>query len=383
MRQSELLSNVVYIQGSPMIEKDLRRCQADRAKSIVLLANKQAEDPTEEDSRIVFQAITIITYLEKFDSKAGLIIQLLKPESKVHYYLSTNQRKARQDQVVCVEEVKLSLMAKSCLCPGLVAVIANLISSSGSPPVDLPKEWLNEYWQGKEYEIYRVSVAQRYAHWEFSKFAHSVYKNDRAIVIALELGSGDFPRVIPNPGNYQLPSNTSGLSVYVIAPDVDIAQRISRREDLKSGRTGIQTQNFSLSSKFALNDGGNDDEENVKPEPKSKFTKNVKGGDISGLEEKCHLAGSKVNVADITYKTLHNNILAENHIIICGIVPHMINFVMPLRAKYLSRIIPIVILNTEVPTEKIWHQISFFPEIYFIKGSALNEHDLDRANVKK
>ena len=78
-------------------------------------------------------------------------MQLLRPEGKDHYYLSLN-KETENDQVVCVEELKLSLLAKSCLCPGLVSVISNLITSSGEPPKrsELENcEWLEEYWKGK------------------------------------------------------------------------------------------------------------------------------------------------------------------------------------------------------------------------------------------
>ena len=59
------------------------------------------------------------------------------------------------------------------------------------------------------------------------------------------------------------------------------------------------------------------------------------------------------------------------------------NFITPLRAKYLQKYPTIVILNEQEPTEKAWTQISFFSEIYFVKGSALNEKDLIRANILK
>jgi hypothetical protein len=59
------------------------------------------------------------------------------------------------------------------------------------------------------------------------------------------------------------------------------------------------------------------------------------------------------------------------------------NFITPLRAKYLQKYPTIVILNEQEPTEKAWTQISFFSEIYFVKGSALSERDLYRANIQK
>ena len=96
-------------------------------------------------------------------------MQLLKPESITHYELSLNKEDIKNDQIVCIESMKLSLLAKSCLCPGLVALITNLIKSSKSPPKGFEEQrmeqedmselrWLHEYWQGKKYEIYRIEI---------------------------------------------------------------------------------------------------------------------------------------------------------------------------------------------------------------------------------
>jgi hypothetical protein len=48
---------------------------------------------------------------------------------------------------------------------------------------------------------------------------------------------------------------------------------------------------------------------------------------------------------------LHSK-LAENHIIICGMVENIKYFVMPLRAGFNRDISPIVILHDELPTAK-------------------------------
>ncbi|CAD8128571.1 unnamed protein product [Paramecium sonneborni] len=44
---------------------------------------------------------------------------------------------------------------------------------------------------------------------------------------------------------------------------------------------------------------------------------------------------------------------------------------------------PIVILNDLEPTEKQWALIFYFPEIYFVKGRAMSQRDLIRANIKQ
>lgn len=88
----------------------------------------------------------------------------MKPESNLNYHLSLDSEVVKKDQIVCIEQIKFSLMAKSCLCPGLVTLITNIIQSSGDPPEELEEKdqsnigWLSEYWQGKTFEIYREEI---------------------------------------------------------------------------------------------------------------------------------------------------------------------------------------------------------------------------------
>jgi len=80
---------------------------------------------------------------------------------------------------------------------------------------------------------------------------------------------------------------------------------------------------------------------------------------------------------------MEKNILATNHIVLCGLVPNLINFILPLRAKNLSRYPPIVILHDKKPSEKQWNQIAYFPEIYYIRGNAMKEKDVLKTNIHK
>ena len=67
------------------------------------------------------------------------------------------------------------------------------------------------------------------------------------------------------------------------------------------------------------------------------------------------MTNERVSLKDVTFKTLEDSILATNHVILCGMVSNLINFVLPLRSKYLSTYPPIVILNDHEPTEKQWN----------------------------
>jgi hypothetical protein len=66
-----------------------------------------------------------------------MCMQLLRPDSYTHYELSLSPEEIKTDRVICIESLKLSLLSKSCICPGLIVLINNLIKSSEDPDPDV------------------------------------------------------------------------------------------------------------------------------------------------------------------------------------------------------------------------------------------------------
>lgn len=92
--------------------------------------------------------------------------------------------------MIIVEEIKMNLLAKSCFAPGLIAMISNLIASSGEIDNDIHEgEWFNEYAEGMEMEIYSVPITN--VEWpdnvSFQKITEIANSEFGAIVFALEI----------------------------------------------------------------------------------------------------------------------------------------------------------------------------------------------------
>jgi len=158
---------MTYLSGDPLFKDDMiRRAKAHKADACILLTNKNSSNSSEEDYRNILIALAVkkFVYDEKKDSledspNIPLCMQLIKPESKDLYFKSLNLSPL-QDQLIIVEEIKMNLLAKSCFAPGLIAMISNLIASSG----DIDKtindgEWFTEYAEGMEMEIYAVPIS--------------------------------------------------------------------------------------------------------------------------------------------------------------------------------------------------------------------------------
>ena len=178
------------------------------------------------------------------NSYTQVCMQLLKPESITHYELSLNKEDLKNDQIVCIESMKLSLLAKSCLCPGLVVLITNLIKSSKNPPKEIIESkdkknwtWLHDYWQGKKYEIYRIEIPNSYADQSFNSIALEVYKDQGFVLFALEIVVNDRlnGEILLNPGSQKLPRPQGSNVVYtyfgyIIAPDKEEAEEIFKKQ---------------------------------------------------------------------------------------------------------------------------------------------------------
>lgn len=281
--------------------------------------------------------------------------------------MSLSKEETKNDQIVCIESLKLSLLAKSCLCPGLVVLITNLIKSSDSPDdeIDSKKDdpnfnWLFNYWNGKCYEIYRVPIPPSFADKSFCDIASDVYKEKSLLLFALEIEvngkkNGD---ILLNPGNYKLPkpfSKTNKYSYfgYIIADDKGTAEDVFKNAN-QADKNEDELHSFDeyekaiIAAEYHRFDGDND-EVNIDVD-------NIDGDWLNIAKT----ANKPVNREDIIFDTMEDSMLAENHIIICGMVENIKHFVLPLRAEYMKDPLPIVILHDELPSTKQWQQLQFF-----------------------
>lgn len=246
LMKPEFISTLQYIEGNSLDQNDLKRCLVQKAKAVIILSDKFSFDAEHEDTHTILEAMVIKNYLNSQKKKdkemclASVCMQLLRPESITHYELSLSKDETKNDQIVCIESMKLSLLAKSCLCPGLVVLITNLIKSSVDPDDQLEERkddpnfaWLYNYWNGKKYEIYKVRIPNSYADRSFCDIASNVYKDDGLLLFALEIVVNDRLNgdILLNPGNYKLPrpfskNNSYKYFGYIIAADEEDALEV-------------------------------------------------------------------------------------------------------------------------------------------------------------
>mmetsp|Transcript_10606 Transcript_10606/g.9170 ORF Transcript_10606/g.9170 Transcript_10606/m.9170 type:complete len:183 (+) Transcript_10606:925-1473(+) len=166
---------LTYLQGNPMFDRDLRRAVATRAKACVLLTNKYVNDSYSADHKNILTGLAIKKYVNHITmDNMRLIMQLIKPESKTHFYSSLNMKS--NDQLIVVEEIKMNLLAKSCFSPGIISMLSNLIASAGEVGKDVDdKQWLKEYTNGMGHEIYRTDLSHKFRGKRFCEVAALVF----------------------------------------------------------------------------------------------------------------------------------------------------------------------------------------------------------------
>lgn len=376
-----------YLQGNPIFEKDLERADLKTAVACVIMTDKYTDEPHPVDHKNILMSLYIKKYLLNNNTNKQLFIQLIKPENKIHYQqgiLSIMPNQVDSDQIIIVEEIKMNLLSKSCLIPGIITMISNLVISAGGREDEADEEtspWQKEYSDGRGHEIYRTPLNEYLKDKSFTQISSLIYKQYNAIVFALEIQVEDQTIIRLNPGNFYIDKIVGDrddvqVFIYIICSDRECADKI---------------ENYGKSI------GKVDEVKKVKNLSKFDLMFKLNKTDIRQLEEGMDPNNELVEEEDdyfIEKQIIHNNVDVKKdsirnsdkitkHIVVCGTHPSLYYFILPLRAKYLGEENQkkIVILANDIKKE-LWDSISRFKDITLINGSPLNTYDLLRANIE-
>jgi hypothetical protein len=108
---------LTFIEGSALNENDLKRTHVDKAVAVFILTNKFSSSPDDEDAKTILQQVSIQRYINFRVQNAGTMycMQLLRPENRRHIVPDEKNT----NRVVCLNEIKMGLCAKSILFPGM------------------------------------------------------------------------------------------------------------------------------------------------------------------------------------------------------------------------------------------------------------------------
>ena len=130
LRDSSFFLNIMYLQGSALIDADLKRAKVHLAVAVFIMTDKFSEKPDEEDAKSILLNLSIKRYVASFKIPAKLFcLQLIKPSNRKHLGRDVFNSAEDKDLVVCLNEIKMGVLAKAAMCPGANTLLMNLISS--------------------------------------------------------------------------------------------------------------------------------------------------------------------------------------------------------------------------------------------------------------
>ena len=203
-------NQIYYLVGDVLNKKDLKRARTDNSICVIILANKLTKNHRQEDFNNIMKAFSIKNYSNMIwgKPKTRVYIQLILPETKEIYYNLLIQKNEYEQgpQIICLEEIKLQMLGKSCQCQGINTIIAALTTSQ-KPSISDIKEipsfsnWMKEYLEGLENEIYCIKIKCEYLHnLTFNDLVKIIYELTNFIVIGTDVIYQDLkPFVCLNP----------------------------------------------------------------------------------------------------------------------------------------------------------------------------------------
>ncbi|GLE05036.1 hypothetical protein PINS_up014020 [Pythium insidiosum] len=171
-----LQNRVTFIKGSVMSEEDLCRVGADSARACFVLVPKFTDNPQRVDADTVLRLLSIRNY----NTDLEVYTQIVSPT----YSNYINDVDA--DHVLCLDQVKLGLLAKSCICPGLVTLVSNMFRSSALTATrGVFTGWEKEYVEGLALEVYATKLPTDFFGLTFTDACAVLYQCTHGEVILL------------------------------------------------------------------------------------------------------------------------------------------------------------------------------------------------------
>ncbi|KAJ1736111.1 hypothetical protein LPJ61_000161 [Coemansia biformis] len=209
------VNRVKFVLGSPTSFNQLDSVQAERAQAVFLLSSKAAEDPAKEDAAKVMIALAVRKFLRARRHAVPIYAQVLLPETTLHMEFLA-------DHVICIEELRLGLLAKNVLVPGFASLVAMLTSSIpdsiAGPLVRSAqrKTWLAEYAQSLSHEIYSTKISPLFNGAKFQRAAQGIFQRTGSTLFALLIPAsddGEDAYIAINPVDYVLRGGELGFVI--------------------------------------------------------------------------------------------------------------------------------------------------------------------------
>ena len=423
-----------YLEGSPLNTKDLIRAKAWDALAVFIMCNKFNTAADEEDSRVILQHTHIKRFVDSYKKsyRPQFFLQIIRPENRQHLSTSSNTTRTfgqeYKEVVVGISELKMGIMAKSVLNPGISALICNLISSFSEMDEDDETEeeaddseimdlrdrvqeveyesWMNEYSMGCDWEIYSTKLSKIFTGNTFSAVAHSIYSKLGIVLMGLKLTQKDSkyssipPKILLNPHDLVIPSQDEyDVIGFVIAKNQQTAD-LEFSSDSGHTQLSVLTAGIRNIIQPITGDLSPDKGDDKRYHSILKMCKHLGMNLSDARSQQEKMQRQKDQYIQSRYycrdknasKTLISNTIygyvtidipgIDGHTIITGrYLTNLKDLITPLRRISDGPLNYIVILTPDELPSDTWRSISHFEAVLYVRGSSLEENDLRRAGI--
>ena len=372
-------TRVQYVVGSVLNGKDLIKAQIHTAAAAIILANKHCKSPKEEDNANLLRLVSF----KNTTTEIPVIIQVLCSSSKYQVDNIPGWFPGR-DIVLSLNELKLGLLAQSCMCPGLSTLIANLFYTSDFPVFKIYNEnnaWQDHYTKGASNEIYPAPFSHTFNGMKFHEAARICYQRLGLILLAVEDPMAHKCYISPSPIAHAKLVIRTGMEGYFIGQDLKQVQQVSEYPTVNTvAATSVITFHRYL----------------TKLHPHSHQAQEESYNEILPEEEEDSPLHSHKGPTVYTCekRTLESCILQpgtelNGHIVLCIFANQsspplgLHDFVRPLRSNTIpqAQLKHLVIISDRGFLEREWSKMKDFPDIHLVLGSPLDWQNLLDAHV--
>lgn len=318
INENQFALNVMYVEGSALNNRDLRRCCADTSVAIFVMTNKFADNADEEDAKTILQQFSIRRYCQSNNpfTPPFYCLQLIRPENQRHLEIQGDSVNAFADNdndsnvIVCLNEIKMGLIGKAVMYPGSAALLMNLLTTIDDDNDDEDEGesfdeeddvgiWLDEYHRGCDWEIYSTELADMFVGRKFNTLACDLYTSKGILLFALKVvdTSGKFPtRILVNPKNYVIPSKDEyDVVAYVIAKNKNASDLSMKKDDDQDASAALQHLQLSnmMGGRIGPMTGPPDDDDHPLEEDHESVADYVRGRVRSYTADSSNLPGDK------------------------------------------------------------------------------------------
>ncbi|XP_060124582.1 potassium channel subfamily U member 1 [Zootoca vivipara] len=409
-----------FFQGSVMKTEDLQRVKMENADACLILADTCSPNPYIEDTTNIMRVLSIKNHFPN----TKVILQIIQSSNKVYLPKLPNWDWRRGDSIICFAELKLGLIAQSCVVPGLTTLLTSLFIREDSKKLMNLNKHLLEI-EGQDYKVMTQLLSNDFIDMSFKDVAKLCFLKLDLMLLAIEFRSdmqGNSILINP-PSMIKLHFDTMGFFIAkstvqlnrarfycrqchsdIMNPELIVKCRCKTKAMRKASRSpsGFVYLGSTISSKLFI-DTELDKHIGKAVTAMARLSKRIQCApkpseileedpgkttlDSSGMFHWCEAV--PFEKALLKRRKGPFSVLRD-HIVVCvfgdatSSLIGLRNFVMPLRASNFtfSELKDIVFLGSLDYLHREWEFIHNFPKLFLLRGSALSCADLKAANIQ-